>query len=194
MFYTVAVLRRDVFLLSSRARSSFAYIRRTGEGIKSHGNARRAGEDIGTLFHFRCITPGCGVPDCTTVAQRVPLTPARSTCQLDCNRNVGCAGTTAFPRPRHRCATMYIPLRQPLSRYLFCLYRYPCCASFPASGEIRRAIPRWLMGFEIARIHSLNFAISVWRIHSKSLHVKADWCRVTWRARWVSEVRRKQEE
>ncbi|KAL6262531.1 hypothetical protein P5V15_005326 [Pogonomyrmex californicus] len=130
--------------------------------IKSHGNGNGNGdgnqsEGIGTLFHFRCITPGCGVPDCTTVARRVPLTPARSICQLDCSRNVGCTGTTMFPRPRHRCATLYIPLRQPLSRYPLSLISIPVLRVVPGvwRTEIRRAISRFLplAGNLNARVH-----------------------------------------
>jgi len=55
---------------------------------------------------------------------------------------------------------MYIPLRQPLSRYPFRLYRYPCCALFSMFGEPkRRSISRQLMGFE--RMRLLNFEIPV---------------------------------
>lgn len=101
--------------------------------VKSHA-VTRAGKGIGyTLFHFRCITAGCGVPDCTTVARRVPLILARSTCQLDCSRNVGHNNVpqvaTLLRHDVHSTAL------QPLSHYPFRLYRYLCRVSFLASGE-----------------------------------------------------------
>ncbi|KAL0114685.1 hypothetical protein PUN28_011765 [Cardiocondyla obscurior] len=99
---------------------------------------------------------GCGVPDCTTVAQRVPLTLARSTCQLDCSRNVGCAGTTAFPRSRHRCTAMYIPLRQPLSRSPPSLISIPMSRVVSGVWRVETRLDFWTVnGTRTARVHRI---------------------------------------